>query len=375
MRALQAKSNMSITRLRIVLVAPLPPPYGGIGNWTVLLRRFAQVRNDISLDIVDTAPRWRAIDDLVVWKRFLGGGAQLLRDYLRFLVLLWKRPDIVHLTTSGQLASVRDIAILTTAWLIRSPSVYHIRFGRIPEIAQKNTREWRMLAKAMRMASAVIAIDHETAATIARLLPGVPVVRIPNGIDLAGLPQSVSSLACRTLTFLGWVIPTKGVAELCQAWAQSQSSLTGWRCLVVGPGAEGYRQELRSRFGAEHLEFLPQQSHADAMRLMAATDVFVLPSYTEGFPNVIIEAMAMGKSIIASNVGAIPEMLSGGCGVVVPPKDVDALVKALREVCSDAEMRKAMGARAQVKARTEYAMDRVLEQLMSVWRDVAKKPL
>jgi len=230
-----------------------------------------------------------------------------------------------------------------------------------------------MLAKAMRMASAVIAIDPDTAATIARLLPGVPVVRIPNGIDLADPQPSEPSLACHTLTYLGWVIPTKGVAELCAAWAQAP--LTGWRCLVVGPGAEAYRQELRSRFGSQHLEFMPEQTHADAMRLMAATDVFVLPSYTEGFPNVILEAMVMGKCIIASNVGAIPEMLSGGCGVVVPAKDVEALVKALREVCSDAEMRKAMGERAQVKARAEYAMDRVLEQLMSVWRDVAGRPL
>ncbi len=83
--------------------------------------------------------------------------------------------------------------------------------------------------------------------------------------------------------------------------------------------------------------------------------------------------MAMGKAIISSNVGAIPEMLSGGCGVVVPPKDVDALAKALREVCSDAEMRRAMGARAQVKAHAEYSMDIVFDQLMAVWSKVAGK--
>lgn len=359
--------------LRVVLVAPLPPPLGGIGNWTKLVSCHSQKRHDISLDIVDTAPRWRTIDDLAIWKRVIVGGGQLLRDYARFLRLLWKRPDVIHLTTSGQFATVRDIAILATARMLRIPSVYHMHFGRTPLIAQKNTHEWRMLAKAIRMASAVIAIDPETAATIARLLPGVPVVRIPNGIDLAALPPSVSSLPCHTLTFLGWVIPAKGVAELCQAWVQSQSSLAGWRCLVVGPGAEGYRQELQSRFGSEYLEFLTQQSHADAMRMMAATDVFVLPSYTEGFPNVIIEAMALGKSIIASNVGAIPEMLSGGCGVVVPPKDVDALEKALLQVCSNPEMRKTMGGRAQVKASAEYSIDKVFGLLMAVWCEVSKK--
>ena len=68
--------------------------------------------------------------------------------------------------------------------------------------------------------------------------------------------------------------------------------------------------------------------------LLSASDVFVLPSYTEGFPNVIIEAMAMGKPIIATSVGAIPEMLDEGCGVVVPPKDADSLQKALQKVCN-----------------------------------------
>jgi glycosyltransferase involved in cell wall biosynthesis len=364
---------MSAFLLRVGLVAPIPPPYGGIGNWTLLVRRYAQDRNDVDLQIVNISPRWRGIDDLAIWKRMVGGGLQLIRDYLRFLRLLFGRPDIIHLTTSGQLAVIRDIAILATARLAGIPSVYHIRFGRIPQISANNTSEWTLLSIAFRLAGAVIAIDSATATALKQKLQNVRIQRIPNGIDLSGIPSCGLSGSKRTALFLGWVIQTKGVEELVQSWAQLK--LDGWRCVIAGPGSESYREELRRHFKPRDLEFLPEQSHEAAMQLMAASDIFVLPSHTEGFPNVIVEAMAMGKSIIATNVGAIPEMLSGGCGVVVPAKDVDALVAAIREVCSDAEMRMTMGARAQVKARTEYAMDRVFEQLMSVWRDVAGKPL
>ncbi len=357
---------------RICLVSPLPPPYGGIGNWTVLVHRYAQQRDDVVLDIIDTAPRWRAIDDLTLWKRVIFGGMQLLRDYARLLNMIRRGPDVIHLATSGQLAMSRDIAMLATARLFRIPTVYHLHFGRIPQISKTNTREWRWLAKAIRMANTVIAIDPETATTIVEFLPDTQVVRIPNGIDLANLPLSEPKRTFQTLSYLGWVIPTKGMSELCQAWALIQSSLEGWRCWIIGPGSEAYKRELKDQFHLDHIDFIPEQSHTDALRLLSASDVFVLPSHTEGFPNVIIEAMAMGKPVIATSVGAIPEMLSQGCGVIVPPKNVEALGTAILHICTNTEMRNTMGACAQHKARTEYAMDKVFDQLMVIWREVSK---
>ena len=363
------KESKRVLPLRVCLVAPRPPPYGGIGHWTALVRRFAHSRTDIQLQIVDTAPRWRAIDDQSIWKRLIGGGLQLVRDYARFWRVLRTRPDVVHLTTSGQFAIIRDLVILASARCKGISAIYHLHFGRVPQMAAANTWEWRMLARAIRMAHVVIAIDRETASTIAQHFPKGRTIQLPNGVDLQVLPTCGRSAALTTVLFLGWVIPTKGVGELVQAW--KKLNINGWRCVVAGPRAENYREELRQRFQPEHLEFLPEQSHDDAMQLMAAADVFVLPSYTEGFPNVIVEAMAMGKPIIATRVGAIPEMLAGECGVLVPPRDADALCAALRLVLSDADLRTALGAKAHDKARTEYAMDKVFEQCVSIWREAA----
>jgi glycosyltransferase involved in cell wall biosynthesis len=352
--------------LRVCLVAPLPPPLGGMGNWTRLVRRFAETRPGVELSIVDISPRWRAIDDLAGWKRILGGGLQLLRDYWRFWRILWRCPGVIHLTTPGQLAVVRDLAILITARVAGIATVYHLHFGRVPQIAANPTFEWRMLAWAIGLADVVIAIDPATAEAVQHHLPQTRTVRLPNGIDLAALPAEPVASQPPTVLFLGWVIPTKGVYELVEAWAQLKPK--EWRCRIVGPGSPQCRDELQERFQPELLEFLPEQTHDEAMRLMAAASVFVLPSYTEGFPNVIIEAMAMGKAIIATDVGAMPEMLDGGCGVVVPARDTQALRDALARVLADPELRAAMGIRAMAKARQEYAMDRVFDQLEDLWR-------
>jgi glycosyltransferase involved in cell wall biosynthesis len=355
--------------LKVCLVAPHPPPYGGIANWTVLIHRYAQSRRGVVLSEVDISPRWRAMDDRSVWKRALGGSLQLVRDYARFLRVMRERTDVIHLATFGELGISRDLLIMATARREGVPSVYHLHFGRLPRIATENTFEWRMLAKAIRMAHTVIAVDPATVNTINLHLPGTRVLRIPNGIDLADLPQSIPRSSIRTVLYLGWVVPSKGISELVHAW--KAITLEGWRCLVVGPGSDAYRKKILKDYEPTNLEFLPEQSHKDALRLLATADVLVLPSHTEGFPNVIVEAMAMGKPIVATSVGAIPEMLADECGVVIPPNDVDALRIALLRVMSDTDLQASRGKRAQRKACIEYTIDKVFEQYLSVWRNAA----
>jgi len=360
---------MKKRNIRVCLIAPVPPPYGGISNWTILVSHYANKRNDLDISIVNTAPRWRAIDDLSIWRRIIGGGIQLLRDYTKLLFNLKVKPDVIHLTTSGQLALFRDIVILLTLKSMSIPCVFHIHFGRVPQMAKIDTFEWKMLSIATRLAHTVIALDEMTVSVINQLLPKVNVIKIPNGIDLDALPCHISPYKQRTLVYLGWVIPTKGIEELCQAW--KLLNLTEWRCLIVGPGSIEYKEKLRNHYSLNNLEFIAEQSHDEAMKILASSDVLVLPSYTEGFPNVIIEAMALGKTIIASGVGAIPEMLSDECGVVVPPHDIDALVLAIREVCMSEILRKKTGKRSQKKAKEEYSMYRIIEQLMYTWDRVA----
>ncbi len=360
---------MNISPLRICLIAPLPPPMGGISKWTELMKQHVLSRSDLKLKIVDTAVSWRAVNDLGICKRVIGGGLQSFKNYISFLHAFRTHPDIIHLTTSGQFGMMRDLAILATARLKNIPVVYHLHFGRVPQVAAGNTWEWRMLVCAMRMASAVIAIDPATEETIKQYVSHIRTLRIPNGIDLKELPSTTGQTEYRTVLFLGWVIPTKGLSELVQAWSQVKPE--GWRCVVAGPGSETYCKELQQQFQPAQIEFLPEQSHDNAMKLMASAEAFVLPSYTEGFPNVIVEAMALGKAIIATSVGAVPEMLADGCGVVIPPKNVEALAQALRTMCSDAALRKQMGTLAQQKAHAEYDMNHVFNRLVATWQEVS----
>jgi glycosyltransferase involved in cell wall biosynthesis len=358
--------------LKVCLVAPLPPPYGGIANWSRMLLQYARRRADIRIHAVDTAPRWRAVHDTAAWKRVLGGSVQALRDLVKVSwTLLRHQPDVTHLTTSGQLAVLRDVAVILTSRAFGRPVVYHLRFGRVPQIAEARTLEWRLLRRSLRLANVVVPIDAATETAVRRYVPDARVMRIPNCIDPAELPASTANPGgSRTVMYLGWVIPSKGTGVLVEAWARIRSD--GWRLLVVGPGADSYKQELAARYPAPNVEFAGEMAHDAAMRVMADADVVVLPSFSEGFPNVVLEAMTLGKAIVASSVGAIPEMLADECGVLVQPGDVEDLAHGLSRVLSDDERRAVVGHRARERALARYSIEAVFAQYRAIWEAQAE---
>ncbi|MEI2724755.1 MAG: glycosyltransferase family 4 protein [Verrucomicrobiota bacterium] len=112
---------------------------------------------------------------------------------------------------------------------------------------------------------------------------------------------------------------------------------------------------------------------------MQAAEVFVLPTYTEGFPNVILEAMAAGKAIVSTRVGAIAEMLDADgespSGLVIQPRDAGSLANALRQLLSDAELRETLGARARGKVTRCYSTDVVFRRLLDLWDAPERQPI
>ena len=337
-------------------------------------------QQDVQFAHVNTAPRWRTIQDLSIPKRLVGGCLQGLRDAVHVVVELIRfRPDVIHLTTSGSLAGMRDIGVMCLAHMFRVPTVYHIRFGRIPELVMNRGWEWRLLNRALRMADKVMVLDSMTESSLQRILPKHRFMVVPNGIVLGeiGAASKTGKRAGQTVCFLGWVIPTKGIQELIDAW--QVASRPGWELRIAGPGDEEYRQALAGRLAdGVKVTFLGELPHEQGAKLMQEAEVFVLPSYTEGFPNVILEAMAAGQAIVATRVGAIPDMLDADtttpCGIVVEPRNPKVLAEALCGLMDDAKWRSELGQRARAKVERSYDARGVFDRYVAIWRSVAFNP-
>jgi glycosyltransferase involved in cell wall biosynthesis len=362
-------------RLRLLLVAPKPPPYGGIGKWTGLLTEWLDANGKADYRVVDISPHWRAVDDLGIPHRLLGGSVQGALDICRVLAALVRfRPHVVHLTTSGSLAGLRDVTVLSMCRWFGAASVYHIRFGEVPRLRQEAGWEWRLILRAARLASRVMVLDKPTESTLQCVVAPEKVVLVPNCIGLEPLrPRNApSDHETGRVCFVGWLLATKGVGELVDAWRVVRRR--GWGLELVGPGKEAYRRQLAERLGNDGT-VLPECTYREAWDKIVAADIVVLPSHTEGFPNVVLEAMAAGKAIVASRVGAIPEMLDAAtsqpCGLLVEPKDVPSLAEALKRFMNDADLRSAFGKRARAKVERSYGTNDVFGRCLEIWRSLA----
>lgn len=214
-------------------------------------------------------------------------------------------------------------------------------------------------------------------------MPQTHVVRLPNLVEVDAIdkvcgqlePPRARERAAR-IVYLGQLLPAKGLRELVTACARLAAG--GLRLDLVGPVESRFRQEL-SRLagpGAGWLQFHGPVAHDRSLAHLAAADVFVLPSYSEGFPNAVLEAMVCQRPILATSVGAIPEMLDCGgreeCGVCVPPRDVAALTRELQRLLADEAARRQLGMRARRRAERLYAAPVVSGDLLRLWQQVGR---
>jgi glycosyltransferase involved in cell wall biosynthesis len=323
----------------------------------------------VAFFVVNTAPRGRSIHQTGVLYRLVGGTLQFLRDWLLFVfTLIRNRPDVIHLTTSGHLAVMRDLAVILTGLLFFKKTIYHIRFGRIPDISATKTWEWRFFRRAANLAACIVAIDRKTFHTLHDALPGKTVRLISNCIEPANLPDTNRPKPQRNelvVIFLGWAIRAKGLDELIQAWTTLDNPHASLE--IYGPFEEKYKSKLWEMYHPLNVHFHGNTEHPIVMNALRDADVFVLPSHTEGFPNVVLEAMMLETPVIATEVGAIPEMLADERGLLIPPKNVPALVDALTCFMRDEKLRTRYAANAKAYAMEHYTIESVFQQLFQIW--------
>ncbi len=193
----------------------------------------------------------------------------------------------------------------------------------------------------------VVGVSQEVVSELMRYLPAEKVVKIDNGIDVERFDRKMSRLQAQqalglgtrpVVGFIGRLTAEKGVSYLLQAAAQLARQGQLVDVVIVGDGEqqEALREEA-GRLGLDGRARFLGRRH-DTPGLYAAMDVFVLPSFKEAFPIVVLEAMAAGVPVIASRVGDIPYILGeSGYGQLVEPGDVAGLASAIRNIIGNQE--------------------------------------
>jgi len=184
------------------------------------------------------------------------------------------------------------------------------------------------------------------------------------------------TLDYRVILSVSYLITRKAIDFNLKAIAQLINKYPNLKYLIIGDGPEmRHLKELSSNLRInEHVEFLGQLPHEKVLAYMAKADIFSLPSWDEAFGVVYIEAMAQGKPVIGCKGEGIEDFVEHGkTGLLVKPKDVDSLVKALDFLLIHPSEAQDIGKRARDLVLKNYTWERSAEKLVEVYRDILKR--
>jgi glycosyltransferase involved in cell wall biosynthesis len=282
----------------------------------------------------------------------------------------WSVPSVTPLHAIGMAASLRgrvaalrrsfDFEAILTAWAYpdavaaaliawreKVPLVVTVLGSDINELPKRTALAFQ-IRHALRRARRVVAVSEALGAEVGRL--GVNRDRIVvqhNGVDgdvfsIADQRAARSALAIsegrRLVGYVGRLSPEKGVDVLVEAMAAILRRGGRVDLAIVGSGpSEPMLRARAAQLGiADRVRFLGHRGHDEIPRWMTAFDVFCLPSRREGCPNVVLEALASGRPVVASRVGGVPELLRADNGILVPPDSPSELASAIERALASA---------------------------------------
>lgn len=291
------------------------------------------------------------------------------------VILLRTGAKVVHLNASlDQKSYWRDLCYWTVAKLLGRRVVNQIHGGAMPqEFFRGNAMLTWILRRFLVSSDSVAVLSSAELAAYRAFDERINVRLVPNAIDPAGLAdQSRCFNRDRPLrlVYVGRLVRTKGLFELIEALALLTHAGRDLSLAIAGQGP--IRAELkiaaeRAALG-DRVQFLGGVFAEEKCRLLLRSDVFVLPTYFEGLPYSLLEAMAAGCVPVTSPVAAIPDVMRDGVhGLLVPPGNARALAQAVADLDDDRPRLARMAQAARARVREHYTVTRLAHDIQSLY--------
>lgn len=359
-------------RPRVLMVGPFPPTRGGVTTFLHNVVSSDLARQYCFVPFTTSRPPKEAVADNWGYGALLQGG--LRRALLAVVITLWhlcgfpfvvagRRIDLVHVNASDYLVFWESLCYVVMARLLRRPVVmriggsFNLFYGGSPRWVQAAIR-WGV-AQPHRL---IVQSDYWRQ-YLAGLGRHAGVVCLPNFIDhrRGGVGAAHHPEGLPTCLFLvGNEATLKGFDVFCAAVARLDVAVA--LRLVALPSTLVPR--LRQAVGERQCTWAGYVGHEQVLAEMCAADLLVMPSLGEGFPNSLLEAMACGLPVVASSVGAIPEVVvEGETGFLIPPGDDAALAERVTRLATEPELRHRMGAAARQRVHARFTSAMVLPAL------------
>lgn len=292
--------------------------------------------------------------------------------------LIRRRDLILHVHSASRASFWRKSVFMLPAIFLDLPIIFHLHGGEFSRFYWDECGALRksfirfvldrcarlvVLSERSRRELAAITVNPEIHIVVN---PGLPILR----------NSSTTVRENATLLYLGRLCRAKGIYPLLNALSQIVTKYPEVRLVCCGDGALAAAEKKVIELGiGANVEFVGWIGQERREKLLATATMLVLPSFAEGMPMSILEAMSAGLPIVATGVGGIPEMISDGVeGLLVPPGDSKSLQKAILRLMDEAELRDAIGARGREKFDACFNVNVVLPRIETIYRSLGVLP-
>lgn len=336
----RGKVHPAIRSMRILVSGCLPPPMGGMATFyeTLLASSLSQ---RVDLTFVQTSSHNR---DFSKSGRFsISNSLSALLDCWRFLLAIRRsRAQIAHIGTAFGLSFVKNSLCVFIARLFGCKVLLHPHCA-FTALYSERPGWWQWyFRQVIKCIDGVVALSQEWNQLTA-IAPGCKIFELPNAVNLT-LFQNTAEKQIKTkaklktlqILYLGYLGKAKGSFDLLEAVEQAKAAKDDFHFVLIGGElSPGELHELQSRIQAMHLEsyvdICPPVSGQEKLNTFGRADIFVYPSYHEGMPMAVIEAMASGLPVVATAVGGLPDLIQDHVtGLLVQPGRPDQIIEALR---------------------------------------------
>jgi glycosyltransferase involved in cell wall biosynthesis len=342
---------------------------GGIASYVRIMQQ-TPLWNDWNIRHVATHRDGSAAEKIAA---FALGALLFVVELIRF------RPTVIHLHASTRGSFVRKAILFWISRPTRVPVILHMHGSGFQADYENSPRPVQTVIRAtLCRANAFVTLGEVWAARMRVIAPTARITAIPNAVRLACRAGQPASDEPTRVVFLGRIGDHKGTFRLLDAWAKLACepgfSTKGGNLATLTLAGDGETEQARRRIKELCVEDTVQVhdwlSEGKAAELLDRAQVLVLPSRNEGQPMAVLEAMARGLCVIASDVGGLPEMIGDGCGVMISPDDTEAITAALREVVYNRELRARYGAAAYARVEDQFDTAIIGRRLDALYREV-----
>jgi len=299
----------------------------------------------------------------------------LLGLFQTLLILSCRRVDIVHIHCGDFPSPKRKYFFFRLVRLFGPKVIIHLHGALFLEQYARLSPAWKeRMRHFFEIADLVICLSQSWAASVQDLFPGARRMVVPNGIPLPVLGPAATHAQgdLVRVTFLGLIGARKGVFDLLEAC----EVLIGQGhpiCLAIGGNGEVERLQSEIAPFTANIRYVGWITGDAKEHLLRETDIFVLPSYGEGLPMSVLEAMSYAVPVVATTVGGLPELIRDGeSGFLVAPGQVSQLVDRLGRLVCDAALRRTMGDAARRTVERGHGIEAMAHHISRAYCQVTR---